>query len=132
MKILLIQPNSADEVNKKHLSLQFPINLGYIASSLIKAGHEVSMADFNVMDRKKLPLIIANNKPDLIGLTALTSSIHHAKEIISEIKGINKNIITVLGGVHASALPIDTMKEIPNLDLWRRRNNYYRINRVFD
>ena len=116
MKILLIQPNCAEEVDKEYVSLQYPINLGYIAAVLQKQGHKVNMIDFNVMDRKKLGFFISKFKPELIGLTALTSSIHHAKEIICEIKKINKKIITVLGGIHASALPIKTMKEIKDLD----------------
>lgn len=116
MKILLIQPNSAEEVNKEFLSLQFPLNLGYIAAALREAGHEIKMVDFNVLDRKKLPAIISKFKPELIGLTALTSSMHNAKKIISQIKQIDKRIITVLGGVHASALPIKTMEEIEDLD----------------
>lgn len=116
MRILLIQPNCVEEVDKDYVALQFPINLGYIASSLRKAGHEVKMADFNVMPRKKLPDFLLKFKPELVGLTAMTSSIYNAKEIISEVKKFNKEIITILGGVHASALPIETMKEIKNLD----------------
>lgn len=116
MRILLIQPNSTEEVNKEYLSLQFPLNLGYIAAVLREAGHNVRMVDFNVMDRKKLSMIILNFKPEMIGLTALTSSIYNAKKIISEIKQIDKNIVTILGGVHASALPIETIEEIRDLD----------------
>lgn len=116
MKVLLIQPNSAEEVNKEYLSLQYPVNLGYIAAVLRKNGDEVRMVDFNTINRKKLPEIVAEFGPELAGITAMTSSINNAKSIISEIKKINKNIITVLGGVHASALPLETMKNIKALD----------------
>lgn len=116
MKVLLIQPNSAEEANQEYSSLQFPLNLGYILASLRKAGHSVSLADFNVMSRKKLPEIIMKFKPDMVGLTALTSSVYNAKQIISEVKQINKSIITVLGGIHASALPEETMRETNDLD----------------
>ncbi len=115
MKILLIQPNSTEEIKKEYLSLQYPINLGYIAAVLKKQGHEVNMVDFNVMSRKKLGFFISKYKPEIIGITALTSSILNAQNIISEIKKIDEKIITVLGGIHASSLPIKTMEE--NLDL---------------
>jgi len=116
MNILLIQPNSAEEVNKEYLSFQYPINLGYIASVLRQEGHEVRMVDFNTTDRAKLPYFILKHKPALVGLTAMTSSIYNAGSIISEVKEINSKIITVLGGVHASALPLQTMEEIGDLD----------------
>lgn len=116
MRILLVQPNSTEEVNKEYLSLQFPINLGYIAAVLRKAGHNIKMVDFNVMNREQLPVIISKFKPETIGLTAFTPTIYNAKKIISEIKQINPKIITILGGVHASALPVETMKEIKDLD----------------
>lgn len=116
MKVLLIQPNSTDEVNKEFVSLQYPLNLGYIAAVLREKGHEVRMVDFNVIDSKKLPLLISGYKPELVGVTAMTPSIHNAKGIISEIKSLDKGIITVLGGVFASALPKTTMEEIEDLD----------------
>jgi len=116
MKILLIQPSGTEEVSKEYVSLQYPINLGYIAAALIKNNHEVKMIDFNIINQKKLHYFISKYHPDLIGLTTMTSSIYNVKGIISKIKRINKKIITVLGGIHASALPIQTMKEIKDLD----------------
>lgn len=116
MKILLIQPNSTEELNKEYLSLQFPLNLGYIAAALRKEGHDVRMVDFNVINKKELPKIILRLKPEVVGLTALTSSIYNAKRIISKVKQIDKKVITVLGGIHASTLPIQTMEEIEDLD----------------
>lgn len=116
MKILLIQPNSTTEAAKDYISLQFPLNLGYIAAVLRKANHEVRLIDFNVMDQTKLKDSISEFNPELVGLTAMTSSIMNAKDIISKIKKMDKEIITILGGVHASALPLETMNETPDLD----------------
>lgn len=116
MKILLIQPNCAKEVNEEYLSLQFPLNLGYIAAVLVQAGHEVKMLDFNVIGREKLTVFIEEFQPELVGVTAMTSSLYNARDIIKEIKAVNQNIQTILGGVHASALPVVTMEEIAELD----------------
>ncbi len=116
MKILLIQPRGTEEVSKEYVSLQYPINLGYIASVLIENSYDIKMVDFNVINPKKLPYFISKYQPDLVGLTTMTSSIYNVKRIVSEIKRINKKIITVLGGIHASALPVQTMKEIKDLD----------------
>lgn len=116
MRILLVQPDSASQVNKEYMSLQYPINLGYIAAVLIRAGHEVKMIDFNVIERHELKNSIHNFNPSLVGVTSMTSSIYNAKDIINEVKAIDKKIYTVLGGVHASALPLETIREIRGLD----------------
>ena len=116
MKVLLIQPNSTKHVNKEFESLQYPLNLGLIAAVLIRADHDVKLIDLNVMDSKKLLDYVMEYSPDVVGVTAMTSTITRAKEIITQIKNYNGHIITVLGGVHASALPVKTMEEIDKLD----------------
>ena len=116
MKILLIQPNCAEEVNREFVSLQYPINLGYIASTLRNEGYEVKMIDFNVMNRNLLSSIISQFSPKVVGVTSMTSAIFNAKNIVSDIKKIAPKIKTILGGVHASALPLETMEEIKDLD----------------
>ena len=116
MRILLVQPSCAKEIDKEYLSLQFPLNLGYIASSLRQAGHEVCLLDFNVMERDLFLENISEFKPQAIGLTSMTSTLENAMELIREAKKINAKIITILGGVHASALPRETMEEITELD----------------
>ena len=116
MKILLIQPNISKEADSEFGALQYPFNLGYLASVLREAGHEVKMVDFNVIDRRKLSGLISEYQPNLVGLTAMAITIHSVEEIIYEVRAVKKDIITVLGGVFASALPKDTMLKIKNLD----------------
>lgn len=116
MRILLVQPNCTKEVDKEYLSLHFPLNLGYIAASLRAAGHELAMIDLNVMEHHLLFDKIEEFKPQAIGLTSMTSSLENAKKIIKEIKDVNAGIITILGGVHASAMPLETMGETAELD----------------
>ncbi len=95
--------------------MQYPINLGYLASSLIRAGHEVRMLDFNVIPVAELGNTMAEYNPELVGLTAMTSAIGNAGKIIRQIKAISGAQV-VIGGVHASALPVETMESIPELD----------------
>ena len=116
MKILLVQPNCAREVGEDYLSLQYPVNLGYIAAALKEAGHEVRMLDLNVMDFGILPQIQKSFRPRLVGLTSMTSSIVNAMMIMNEVKSLDNEVITVLGGVHASALPMRTLREMGALD----------------
>ena len=50
MRSLLIQPAGTREVRKDFVSVQYPINLGYIAAVLKKDGHVIKMMDFNVVE----------------------------------------------------------------------------------
>jgi len=96
MKILLIQPNISEGVSNEFGSLQYPFNLGYLASALRGAGHEVKMIDFNVIDRKKLSGFILEYQPALVGLTAMALTMPSAEEIIHEIRILKKDTLILL------------------------------------
>lgn len=116
MEVLLIQPGSPEEGSNELGSLQYPFNLGYLASVLRDTGHTVRMLDFNVIDIKRLPSFISEYKPSMVGLTAMAPTIQTAEKIIKQVKSIDSRIATALGGVFASAMPIETMKNIMELD----------------
>ena len=117
MKVLLIQPPPAKANAVDYMSLQYPINLGYIASSLNQDGHIVKMLDFNVQEIRFLDDTIMKFSPEIIGVTSMTSTIYNAKDIISRVKHLNSKIVTVVGGVHATALPRETLELIDDLDI---------------
>lgn len=102
MKILLVRP-----YNKESLTVVPPIGLGYLATSLRKKGFKVEILDcikekikpedfFSVLKRKK---------PDVLGLTIYSSDLIVTKKYLEEVKKINKNTTTVIGGPHPSAMP---------------------------
>ena len=112
MKVLLIQPNCAEEVDKDFLSLQYPINLGYVASALENASHEVKMLDFNVMERKKLAY---RDIALLSGLTSILLAIAPfigLQKVIGEINGI---ILALLFGGMGVLMPIIQPREYKNM-----------------
>lgn len=116
MKILLIQPQGVEDVRAGYISVQFPINLGYIASSLIDDGHDVRLIDLNVQEID-VERYLRDFSPDLVGITAMTSAINSAGRLAQRIKSVNRDIVTVLGGSHASALPMETMRDYPDIDV---------------
>ena len=59
---------------------------------------------------------IAKEKPDAIGLTLFTDRMTGAKIICKHIKANLGNIPIILGGMHPSSLPIETLNEIPEAD----------------
>lgn len=116
MKVLLVNPSCVEDAQKEFIAVQYPINLGIIAAVLIKAGHEVKMFDFNVEKTKDFWLFLKDFNPEIIGFSSVTPTIYHVKELAKRIKEENKKAITILGGIHASALPEQTMQEIPDID----------------
>jgi anaerobic magnesium-protoporphyrin IX monomethyl ester cyclase len=53
----------------------------------------------------------------VVGVTSYTFNFSVAKKIIEEIKRIEPKTVTVLGGVHASALPEEILEDTPALDV---------------
>lgn len=122
MKILLINPPFLDvykgfKAAAKLGVLYPPTGLLYIASSAIKAGHEVSLID---VDAEELSMneIVQKAKifnPDVIGITATTPTYVYARNILKEIKK-ELNVITVMGGIHITIMMDKVFEEIPELD----------------
>lgn len=54
-------------------------------------------------------------RPDIIGTTAITSELYYAYEIFTEAKRIDPEILTVLGGLHPTLLPMDCFH--PSVDV---------------
>ena len=116
MKILLVSPPyPKDKVfrkSMKHLGAVLPpLGVAYIAGMLEKDGHEVRIIDgpawATVLDYgfDELERDIKEFEPDVIGISASTSQVDHAKRTISIAKAVNKDCIVILGGTLISADP---------------------------
>jgi len=60
---------------------------------------------------------IAEKNPSFVGISAVTLSIYKAGDLAQKIKELNKNIKIILGGVHITAIPEETMQKFPDFDL---------------
>ena len=89
-------------------------NLGflYIASELRKDGHEIEIYDAMAKNHtyEDIEKRIKASKPDIVGSTAYTATIHDATEVLRLAKSINPGIITLVGGVHPTMMPEDTLE----------------------
>lgn len=96
---------------KTGVGYYFPLNLGYIASVLLKKGYEVIIFDPEVqnMDYEEIKHFLKTNKPDIVGITCTTPNFMNASDIAKMIKKEGDTPV-VLGGVHASALPVQIMR----------------------
>ena len=55
--------------------------------------------------------------PSIVGLSSVTASIHDAAELAEAIKQRKPDVTTVIGGVHVTAVPEETMRMFPAFDL---------------
>jgi radical SAM superfamily enzyme YgiQ (UPF0313 family) len=55
-------------------------------------------------------------RPDYVGLSATTISVHNAGRIAKRLKELAPNVVTVLGGAHVSAIPERTLEAFPSID----------------
>lgn len=105
MKILLIHPfyNYCDD-NKN--DRPFPFGIAYIASYLIKRGHEVRILDLNARYLKKEEVVEELKKfnYDVVGISALSIVFTYVKNLIALIKN-NINTPVIVGGPLATHNP---------------------------
>jgi len=105
-KIVLINPRI-----ESYSSTLPPLGLLYIASVLERDGFLVQLFDIYPYDDRDIPLLL-NANPDVIGMTILTDYWERAV-FISNI--INKHLpgsTFIIGGVHVTALPEESMTKI--------------------
>ncbi|OGS21132.1 MAG: hypothetical protein A3J83_00740 [Elusimicrobia bacterium RIFOXYA2_FULL_40_6] len=109
MRILLVQPPlNPNIIGAGTMYLLEPLALESIAAS-IPEEHTVEILDLrleNTLNQK-----IAAFAPHIIGITALTPDVYTVNGIFESIKKQNKNILTVVGGQHASIIPNDFNRE---------------------
>jgi len=118
-KILFFTPPKGEIRDVKQLESQFlRIGIAYIAAYLREKRHEVKVIDATALnlDIEQIKQEIEAENPDFIGMGPFTEEIFQAYKIIQLAKSINRNITTVFGGPHPSAMPEETLKEFPLVD----------------
>ena len=95
-----------------------PWNLCQIAAMVEDISSEVKIIDAykDNLSKKELADQISRFNPDIVGITVLMDQYGEAAHITTKlVKEVSKNIITVLGGVYATANPERAMQD-SNLD----------------
>ncbi len=105
MKILLIHPKFETHIIVPSLGL------GYLAASLKEAGHEVMLLDclLKNIGLEEFRNILSNEKPDFVGVNAMTTYYSSSLKYIAEAK--KQGIITCMGGPHITSLPEKALLE---------------------
>ncbi|MBH24786.1 MAG: hypothetical protein CMH57_10105 [Myxococcales bacterium] len=122
MKVLLIDPPDLFLQGQGLTRQVQPLGLAYVGAWLREKGHEVR---FLLPDTRaytgddpwgELRRAIEAEAPDVVGLTAVTAMMPSARRVAREVKALNPEIVTVLGGTHASSNPAQALRAAPGLD----------------
>jgi anaerobic magnesium-protoporphyrin IX monomethyl ester cyclase len=90
-----------------------------LAAVLEKNDYSVKIVDLTALglSEEVVPQIIRKEKPELVGITAMTSTVNSALAVARKVKESNSSILVVLGGAHASILPEATLQNNPEIDI---------------
>jgi radical SAM superfamily enzyme YgiQ (UPF0313 family) len=105
MKILLIEPaKSPATIGGDDVFLFEPLALEYVAAGVAN-DHDVQILDMRL--EKNLLEVLATFPPDIVGITAYTVHVNTVKRLFERIKNWNSQVLTVVGGHHATVVPED-------------------------
>jgi len=105
MKILLIQPaKPAKALGGEDFSIFEPLALEYLAAG-VAPDHDVLILDMRL--DPDLDAVLSDFQPEVVGITSYTVHVNTTKRLFRQIKAHNPEIVTMVGGHHATVLPGD-------------------------
>jgi len=112
-KVLLINP---PELMWKGL-FSPPLGLLYLAGTLKDKGIDVQLIDGCIEGWPMVCEKIKTYSPDIVGIYCLTSIRKKALKVARIVKGINKNVTVVLGGVHPTIMYQQLLEHYDEVDI---------------
>lgn len=122
MNILLINPHrnlESEGIGKRIVgNTQEPLGLAYLAAVLEENGDKVEILDAEAlrMSDQGITKYVSSSVVDVVGVTMTTMTYSVAVKTIKAIKSISDAMIYV-GGVHPTAMPVETLKAVPEIDV---------------
>jgi radical SAM superfamily enzyme YgiQ (UPF0313 family) len=104
MNVLLVRPAPPKyTIGLKDLMICEPLELEYVAAAI--KGHHVEI--FDMILERDLAGKIRGFTPDIVGTSSYITGVNKVKEICRTAKTIDRRIVTIVGGVHATLVPED-------------------------
>ncbi len=107
--VLLITPPAGlwkGKVERPWISTQ-PLGLAYVAAAIRDKGFQVEMLDAYSLglSGQVITREVAEKQPDVVGISSLTPQWPDVEMLADIVKAEKKDIVTVVGGPHVTALP---------------------------
>ncbi len=120
-KIILTTPPLGKVVEPLYDNPSFVrVSIAYLAGYLRESNdYNIKCIDAKFQGKKLEALIseIEKFNPDIIGISAYTYEMPETKKLAKRLKKVSPKTLIVLGGSHITAIPRETMKEIPEIDV---------------
>jgi radical SAM superfamily enzyme YgiQ (UPF0313 family) len=121
MKVVLLNSSFVSQ-RKDHMQITAPhlrSGVASMAAFLREKGTEVAVMDPQPegLSLQQLSDRIVSFSPTHLGLSSYTEEINDAASIAEEVKKRNPEIVTIVGGCHASAIPRETLEEFDAFDV---------------
>ncbi len=118
MKITLVNPPPIKIIESHDAPPSPSLALGYIGAFLRSRGQDFDAVDakFEKLNLADVEVRLQQQKPDVVGITAMTHEIIQASKVAEFVKVALPGALTVIGGAHATALPRETMEQFPHFD----------------
>jgi len=110
LRVLLIQPDLSQAIGFRTVALPEPLHLEMVAAMVPR--HDVRILDMRLDDN--LEAALGKFRPEMAAVTALTPEVYVAQSILQRVKAFSAEIVTVVGGHHATLLPHDFF--VPQVD----------------
>jgi radical SAM superfamily enzyme YgiQ (UPF0313 family) len=110
-----------------------PLGLAYISAYVKQQGYDVTLLDMQalMMDSEALASYFLEQRPDIVGITAMTPTLPEALRVAKTAHDLLPNVKTVLGGVHPTLDPVSVLKS-PYVDFAVRGEGEYALCRLID
>ena len=118
-RVALVNPYFQKQTQSiAQISVGPPLGLAYIATALERNGYIVNIIDANAerLSCEETVSRILEFKADLAGFSAVTPTIGICHQIAGKLKKKNNNILILTGGIHATSLPEETLRDCLNFD----------------
>jgi len=121
-RVLLINPPASYDKQLGFLARNSPVvppmGLLSVGSYLIQKGLSVKIVDGQALglSQKDILAVMEQYRPQLVGFTAVTMNISDVASLARLLKERFPALVTVVGGVHITALPKRTLERYPYFD----------------
>ncbi|MEK6897863.1 MAG: radical SAM protein [Nanoarchaeota archaeon] len=119
-KLLLIQPNYRSVYSyagsKTATPIYPPLGLAYIAAVVREKGHDIKIIEANAFDlnHEQIKKAIEDYSPNYVAMTGASSMMN---EITKLCELLPDNVQVIFGGIHASSMPEEVLRDYSKIDI---------------
>lgn len=119
MKCALVNTPAPRRAESHNLPGYPHMDLGYVEASMSARGLDCDVIDAKAERLSSSAVLqrIAGGRYDILGFSARTHEIAEVAKLAAVVKATTPTITTVVGGVHATALPEETFRAFPSFDV---------------